>query len=398
MNNLQKIRDIALSDLRACYRPQGILASNVNFDDYWARDSFWASLGMLKAGLDLEKVRESLELFLKYQRRGGKIPRKIALDYNGLKYLGLKIKRRAPRPIYTSALYWRFSVDDNLLFVLAFCRYVEKTGDMNFAGEYFGNLLDALEFYPRKNMIQEDLLAESGFANWEDTVYKRGFVLYSNCLWYAAVKGFEKLRSDLETQGKASLLAVNDIPSSEMIIFQIRNKFWLAGEGYFADSVNKNQPEKYFDLAGNALTILFDIAHADQAEKILSLVETPRLGGASRGESEENILHPINYPRYPWYRISPVSFLIGNPDYQNGSAWSWIEALLILAQLKAGQPKEAKKTFENFADIIAKNNHIHETYFLDGRPFDHLLWKSAVPFAWGAGLLLWAVSELEKVS
>ncbi|MDR3559449.1 MAG: amylo-alpha-1,6-glucosidase [Candidatus Pacebacteria bacterium] len=380
MNNLQKIRGIILSDFRACYRPQGILASNLNFSDFWARDSFWASLGMLHAGVDVEKVRDSLELFLKYQREDGKIPRKIVLDYNGLKYLGARIKRRVPRPIYSSSLKWNFSVDDNLLFAIAFCRWVEKTGDTAFAEKYFSHVARALEFYAKKNLLREDLIFETGFANWEDTIYKKGFVLYSNCLWYEAVRSFEKLCDRLEKNHESK------IPNSAMIVFQIRDKFWLDDKNYFADSTVENKPEKYFDLAGNALAIIFDIAHPEQAEKILQNI------------NNENVLHPINYPHYPWHKISPVLFLFGIQDYQNGISWSWIEALLILAQLKVGKTEEAKKTFENFAEIISKNNHIHETYFLDGRPFDHLFWKSAVPFAWGAGLLLWTISELEKIA
>lgn len=59
--------------------------------------------------------------------------------------------------------------------------------------------------------------------------------------------------------------------------------------------------------------------------------------------------------------------------------------------------REAKgMALENLSGIIIRNGHIHETYFLDGRPFDYLLWKSAAPFAWGAGLFLYAVNVLEK--
>lgn len=391
MIEIKKIRDIVLSDLRACYRDQGILASSVNFDDYWARDSFWASLGLLESGLDAEKVRESLELFLKYQRSDGKIPRKIALDYNGLKYFGLKIKRRAPRPIYSSALAWRFSVDDNLLFGIAFCRYVEKTGDLKWAGGYFENLLSALEFYARKNLLREDLIFESGFANWQDTVYKRGFVLYSNCLWYEAVRSFENLRDKLNKNPASRL------PNAEMIVFQIRDKFWLDDKNYFTDSVQGGKSDKYFDLAGNLLAILFDIAHPKQAEKILRQVsDIEARCNALLSDEEKNILHPLNYPRYPWRRISPALYLFGIQDYQNGINWSWIEALLVLVQIKTGHTEDARQNFARFAEIILKNNHIHETYYLDGRPFNHLLWKSAVPFAWGVGLWLWAICELEK--
>ena len=371
------------------------MASDVNFNDFWARDSFWASFGMLESGLDLDQVKKSLELFLLYQREDGKIPRKIVLDYNGLKYLGIKIKRKKPRPIYTSSIKWHFSVDDNLLLVIAFCKYIERTNDLEFAKKYYEQVKRALEFYSKKGLIRENLIHEVGFSNWEDTIYKKGFVLYTSCLWYEAVGQFKKIYSILsfaETQDFASLQEIN-IPLTKDILSQIQKLFWLKDEGYFADSVYKSNQQKYFDLAGNMLAILFDIATTEQAEKILRFVETNCNASL---QDERNILHPINYPLYPWYRISPVLFLFNIQKYQNGISWSWVEVLLVAAEVKMGKIEQAKIHLENLSNVIIKNGHIHETYWLDGRPFNHLFWKSAVPFAWGAGLYLYALAKLEK--
>ena len=78
-----------------------------------------------------------------------------------------------------------------------------------------------------------------------------------------------------------------------------------------------------------------------------------------------------------------------------GSAGHGLRRLIIIAKNKAGEILEAEKDLENFSKVIVRNGHVHETYFLDGRPFDHPRWKSAVPFAWGAGLFLWAVTCTE---
>jgi glycogen debranching enzyme len=47
MNNLENAYILAKRDLLACFGTNGILAGRHHFDDYWARDSFFASFGCL---------------------------------------------------------------------------------------------------------------------------------------------------------------------------------------------------------------------------------------------------------------------------------------------------------------------------------------------------------------
>lgn len=383
MEKILKAKNLALADLRSCYRNEGILASHVNFTDFWARDTFWASFGLIKSEEDLEKVRNSLELFLCYQRKDGKIPRKICLDYNGLKYLGIKISRKKPRPIYTSPIKVFFSMDDNLLLAIAFSEYIKKTKDAKFAEKYFVQIAKALEFYQNSNLVQDKLLYEIGLGNWMDTIFKKGFVLYTNCLWQKAVREFEEV-----TRG-FNFNANSIVPKSQEIFAQMQKVFWLEKENFFADSVSKKgRQQKYFDLAGNVLAMLFEIANEKQSKLILEKIETIK--------SKEDVFYPTVFPRYPFWKINPLTFIFGIQGYQNGNSWSWIEIILTIAKEKNGKSEEAGKILENISEVILRNGHIHETYFLDGRPFDHLFWKSAVPFAWSAGLFLWAVSELES--
>lgn len=383
MEKILKAKNLALTDLRSCYRGEGILASYVNFTDFWARDTFWACLGLIKSGEDIDKVKNSLELFLKYQKKDGKIPRKICLDYNGLKYLGIKIKRKKPRPIYTSPIKTFFSMDDNLLMIITFSEYVKKTKNKKFAEKYFSQIEKALEFYQKNNLVRNKLLYEIGLSNWMDTIFKKGFVLYTNCLWHRAVKEFEEITVEFNFSSDCL------IPKSEEILRQMQKVFWIEKERFFSDSVSKKgKQQKYFDLAGNVLGMLFEIADKEQTESILEKIETI--------ESKENIFHPTVSPRYPFWKINPLTFIFGIQNYQNGNCWSWIEILLAIAKIKNNKPEDAKEILENISEVILKNGHIHETYFLDGQPFDHLLWKSAVPFAWSAGLFLYASKELEN--
>jgi glycogen debranching enzyme len=182
-----------------------------------------------------------------------------------------------------------------------------------------------------------------------------------------------------------------ELPSSEEVKKSISDNFWIAEKKYFADNLPRAEKQStYFDLAGNLLSILFKIADRAQSEEIFKRIET--------NMREGDKLHRINDPLYPFWKVNPIATLFGIGRYHNGISWSWLEALLIITQFKFGKAEEAKNNLENFSEIIIKNGHIHETYFLDGRPFDHLLWKSAVPFAWGAGMFLWAVELLKSNS
>jgi len=45
---IKKARAIAADCLRRCYDANGIVAGRHQFNDYWARDSFFASFGALE--------------------------------------------------------------------------------------------------------------------------------------------------------------------------------------------------------------------------------------------------------------------------------------------------------------------------------------------------------------
>ncbi len=383
MDKIQKAKEIALKDLRACYKKWGVFASLVNFSDDWARDSFWAVFGMLEIG-DFKHAKKTLELFMKYQRKSGKISRKISSDFNRLKYLfKIKIKRATLKPVYASPLRSRFAMDGNLLFVMAFCQYVKKTSDHEFARSHFLKVRSALEFYQAKKMIRGCLLDEYGLSSWMDTVFKKGLVLYTNCLWFEAVRQFEIIT---ELLGYARS---EQVPPANLIKKSIQDTFWLPNKNFFADSVSdKNIAQEYFDLAGNVLAILFDVSDQKQTDEIFLKIDSIA--------AKESDLHPVNDPMYPWWKINPCASLAGIYRYHNGISWSWTEALLVAARARHGKIQIATNNLTNFSSIIIKNKHIHETYNLNGQPFGNFFWKSAVPFAWSSGLFLYAVKKYEE--
>lgn len=379
MDIIQEAKKIATADLRSCYREKGVYASSVNFSDYWARDTFWASWGMLEIGDD-KIVKKSLDLFLNNQRQDGDVPRKISLDWNVIKYIFKKsIPRSVPRPIYKGNIPLANSKDENSLLIIAFEKYLQKTRDTNFAQEKYDALKLSMKWYEKK--MKNGFIREYLLSNWMDTIFKNGNVLYTNALYCQALKSFSEIASYVGKKEDSEYYQKKYIEFKD----KINSEFWN-GE-FYDDELGKY---RMFDLAGNVLAVVLDIADQEKAKKIIKKADE------IKSFKKNARLHPINYPHHPFWKIAPMATAIGIINYQNEISWSWIEALLVAAKVKAGEKDKAIENLKDFSCLIAEKGHIHETYFPNGRPFDHLLWKSAVPFAWGAGLFLWACSYLEK--
>ncbi len=363
----KEARDIAEKNLRQCYFEGKILASLVNFSDFWARDTFWALPGVLILN-DLEIAKNSFKLFLKYQKPNGLIPRKITLDYNGFKYLFKKsIKRKKPRAIYKGNIPVADYVDGNSLMVIAFEKYLTETHDTDFAQKNYEKIKKAINWYEDK--LRNEFVTEHLLANWMDTIFKNGHVLYSNVLYCQSLESFTKIAKTLGKIEDADFYEKRYQDLKE----RISKEFWN-GE-FFDDELKKH---KHFDIAGNILACYFNIASPEQAECIFKKLK----------EIKKETLLPTVTPKYPFWKINPVLYLMGFPEYQNGISWLWIDILAAGAMKKYGLHEEALKYFQEICEIIVKNGAIYETYWPDGQPFKKLLWKSAVPFAWASGLFL----------
>ena len=48
MDRIKEAYGIAVKNLRSCYADHGIIAGLNQFNDYWARDAFYASFGALE--------------------------------------------------------------------------------------------------------------------------------------------------------------------------------------------------------------------------------------------------------------------------------------------------------------------------------------------------------------
>lgn len=371
-NILDQAYDISLKALRECYQDQGIIAGKRKFDDYWARDAFFAILGSLSAN-DLAITRTTLNLFLNHQNKKGQLPRRIDRTYVGLKYLGLKLKRKEPNPRYTNSLFIAKTLDQNSLFIISLLYYIKKTKDFEYLERNFNKIKAAIDwnFLHYKN----DLIHEGLFANWEDTVIKKGNTLYTNVLHYGALEAFidicKLVNYDYkEYEEKAKLLRE-----------KINEKFWNGK--YYKSTLSKKR--EIFCAAGNVLSILFNVADQKKAVLIEKFVKS----------NINTVPMPSAHPRHELWRYSLFNYMRGSVNYHGGFSWLWLGCLNVIALLKLDMQKDAEELINTLASKIVEHNNVYEVYH-EGKPVNKLLFKSEVPFAWSAGLFVFAYNRLKN--
>ncbi len=374
-----KAFEIAKHDLDYCFQDGGIVASADHFNDYWARDSFYASWGYLEIG-EIEKVKSNLDLFISYQKEDGQIPRRIDCFFVGLKYLGIKIKRKSIQPKYAGAYIFP-ALDPNILFVIVCHRYFKKSGDLDFLKTNFEKIFQALQWLEK--FEADGFLQEKIFANWMDVIVKRGAVLYTNVLYFDALNAFAKICVSLNKKELSDKYSAR----AEKLKKIINEKFWNGK--YYIDWMDGNKKYDYFSTDGNVFAIYFEVSDAEKTKKIIARIEKDKL---------DEIPMKTNFPNYPWWRVALRMYLIGTSGYQNNYAsWLWLGCIYAIALKNSGYNQEANKIEDKITKKIEEFQKVYEIYTPDGAPYRGWFWKSAATFAWSSGLYLWMNKILENV-
>jgi glycogen debranching enzyme len=375
---MQSAFRIARNNLQACFREEGIVASVDHYSDFWARDSFYASWGLLATG-EYGKVRDNLRLFIRYQKKNGHIPRRIDRFIVPLKYLGLKIRRREYKPRYTG-VYIYPALDSNLLFVITLEKYARESGDVRFLKENKEVLWQALawvERYEKKGLLDEGL-----FANWADIIIKKGKVLYTNILYAAALDRASRLAYGLAQEERARYYEKKACAAKGLI-----NREYWNGK-YYIDWIYKKKKYDYLSTDGNVLAMLFGISDQKQNQEMVRNIERWSL---------DEIPMKTNYPSYAWWRVKLITRVIGAPGYQNNhTSWLWLGCIYAVALHEQGHEEKAKVIAKRIAEKIQEYRKVYELYGPDGVPYRGWYWRSASSFAWSSGLYLWMYKILDK--
>lgn len=399
--------DIAKKSLRACYAERGIFAGTGHFDDYWARDSFFASLGALELG-DIKVVKKNLDLFLEFMRPNGQLPLRIGAynlmwkmltkkadtkikrikDYiffsgpelaNPVKSFKVNIKELNAR--YLNDRNKNFPVDVNSLFLVSAYYYLKKTKDKSFGIENFANFQKILNRNFRLNKKHDILLENHPGSSWDDSLNIMGESIYTNVCHCAAVRSMAKISKLIGDKAAATRYEL----IFKRVKDRINKKFWN-GE-YYSNFITKGKQYNVFSTAGNILAIHWHIASKKKAQSIEKKITEYGIN--------DNVPSLTNYPKYPSNFVYLPFYFLGTYDYHNmGMSWLWLGAEDTIVKQKIGLHKEAFKTFEKMSNLIVKHNGVYEVYEQNGNPVHRFLYQSEVPFAWSSALFVTAYHAL----
>ncbi len=379
---------LATESLRQCYDENlvGIRAGKNQFADFWARDSFFASIGSLKLK-DYEIVKNNILLFTKHQNRNGQIPLRISDTLLEPGFMGLKIKTALTPHYHQHVLYSVlnltsrkvYPIDSNSLYIITCANYLSETKDIGFIKNISNNITLAARW--NKTQTKYGLLNQLGYADWMDSINKEGLGLYANVLYW---KSLVSLNFIYTTVNKAAL-AKETQKESQVVKKSIDETFWNGK--FYADSAHNGLVSNIFSVDGNLLGCMWNLYSPIRKRKILSYYSSLGL--------QKPVPSRTNFPEYKSKAFFPLVKIAGIAGYHNnGFAWLWLGAISAIAFRNINKGMSLS-ILNRLSTIISNSNGVHEIYGRDNKPVKRLFYKAEVPFAWSAGLIVASFKELK---
>jgi glycogen debranching enzyme len=373
--NIKQAIEIAKESLRWCYTERGIITGTRKV--LWSWDSFFATFGAVSIG-DLEIVKTNLLLYLKYQHKNGSIPKRFSNPLYNLRFIGIPISEvwSKQQPNYKSPYYTGVSLTQHPMLILAFHHYVKNSGDLNFLKQNFSKLQNIYHFLDRHS-YKNGLLKESLGGGWAEAVMKRGAVAFTNMCYAESLRCF----SDLARIAGKLEISEEFKNKYQQIKTTINNTLWSDKDGGFYSDWRGLNRHHNFASDGNILAILWGIADKNQTSILLKRLD--KLMAKSR------VPMPVAEDKYLIFRIFIFNLLGGMKHYHINFSWTWLGSIYALAKLKIGRKKEALQILVKISKAIVRDGIVHEIYY-NNKPVKLFFYKSEAPWAWSAGLFLYA--------
>ncbi len=357
-----------------------------NFRESWARDFGFASYGLL-ALEQYDTVKQTLESFLAYQTTTGQLPVKLhSMDFV-TRYFHSFLEREQStegvlRSKYISA-HGAPSLDGQAMLVISALIYARKTKDSEFLRTYWTSLVNAMRWLEEHKLkSQDEMLYQESFADWADSVARRGYVHYTNVVYWKALMEMAQSASEMDMSAYAGFYK----NKAQAVASSIQERFWRADLGYFVTSDALNQ----LSSDGNLLAVVWELATPEQSQSILQVMD-------EAGMSMPMPTRCTSTP-YPPELIAIANVLGGVPNYHTEAAWTWLGAWHVIALCRCGDLMKAQELLSRMATVIVKNKQIHEVYGTDGEPLASIWYKPEAPLTWNAGMFIYACKCFEEAN
>lgn len=338
-----------------------------HFREPWARDFGFAAFGLISEG-HAKVVHDGVRLFFQHQKPDGQLPLKLHSTRLLERYLHSLLARVQPNetdliPRYLTAHGTR-SLDSVLLLVIAWGECVHQTGDRQLADDLCQQAHQALHWVERKTDAR-GLISQGPFADWADSIGRRGAVLYTNVLWWKARQTLEQVEQ------------IPDTHSQEIRARILRH--------FYKDGYLHNTPSSpIFTSPGNFMAVAWGLTDASQSRSILDYAESHNIS--------KIVPARVTDRPYPFYLVSPLMWLAGIPHYHTSCSWMWIGGWHAVACQRAGRLEKAREIVQKMLDTVGRDRTVYEVHAPDGQPLAKLLYHSEEPLSWNAAMLLYAYS------
>lgn len=350
-----------------------------NFFESWARDFGFAAYGLLALKL-YDTVKETLEAFFWHQTAEGQLPVKLHSIHTVTRFLHSFLGREQPienmlRPKYISG-HGAPSLDGQGMLVIAALAYIDETKDNIFLHTHWRKLQLAMNWLKSYHTIPEDALLHQGaFADWADSIARRGRVLYTNVIYWKALTEMARAASALELKDEAAQYEMEATGVGQAIHAQL----WRPDLGYFVTSDHLHQ----LSSDGNLLAIAWGLAKVDQAESILKVMEEAGMA--------QPVPTRVVYPSYPLELVALENLLGRVSNYHTDASWLWIGAWHVIALVKSGHLDKAHQLVGRITGVIVRDKQVNEVHRPNGEPLSSIWYKTESPLAWNAGMIIYAL-------
>lgn len=355
-----------------------------NFSESWARDFGFAAYGLL-ALKQYNPVKETLEAFLWHQKSTGQLPVKLHSVGVMTRFLYSYLRREQPnelllKPKYVSG-HGAPSLDGQAMLVIAALKYTQATRNITFLKSHWEELKLAIHWLESfgKGSAQEHLLYQGAFADWADSIARRGHVLYTNVVYWKALLEMAIAATWLDYEQDA----IDYYREAANVLHAINERFWHAELGYFVTSAELNQ----LSSDGNLLAIAWGLATREQAESILKVME--------RAKMAEPVPTRVTHPSYPRHLIALENLVGGMANYHTDASWLWIGAWHIIALVRTGHLEQAQKLVSRVLNVIVQDRQVNEVHAPSGKPLASMWYTPEAPLTWNAGMVIYACRIFE---
>jgi hypothetical protein len=274
--------------------------------------------------------------------------------------------------------YGQTAFDGNMLVVLAAKQYVDATGDTGFWQQHRAQLVEVLGYY--RSHVKNSLLQQPPYSDWQDSVKREGATFYTNML-YAHV--LEQVAGDPAFPDAAA--------QARALRARVDEAFKDPRTGLYRSMETGPQ----VSLDGNLLALDLGCVKADSPEgrALYGALKQSPLWQASEGPGF------TTWPPYPDTQKSPMQKLIGLGGYHDTLSWSWQVALAAKVAGQLGDVAQARRILGRLEAVARRDGTIAEVYApRPGLPVEKTpLYRSEMPFSWGAAFVIDAVTALGDV-